>query len=124
MSPLIVGLVCGIDIMICATIVRSVLGQFYQDGSWPRLFILLAVPFQFVVTLFFCNMVISVIMQLFGPVKQVSLHVLVSLASVFPRLHYPPKPLLPPSSRLFLGLLLILMLRLHLLKIVFDPLRP
>ncbi|GAA5929369.1 uncharacterized protein JCM15063_004133 [Sporobolomyces koalae] len=70
LSPLHVGLALGINILVNMNTLRTLLREWYIDGYWPRLLIALAIPFQFAVSQFFCVIVVAVILQLLGPVKQ------------------------------------------------------
>lgn len=91
LSPLHVGLAVGINILVNMNTLRTLMREYMIDGYWPRLLIGLAIPFQFAVSQvssflfptsrilrliclsirqFFCVIVIAVILQLLGPVKQ------------------------------------------------------
>ncbi|BGP57371.1 hypothetical protein JCM8202_005788 [Rhodotorula sphaerocarpa] len=70
LSPLHVGLAVGINAAVQLLTIEVVVREFLEDGYWPRFFILLAIPFQFCVSQFFCVVVIAIILQLLGPVKQ------------------------------------------------------
>ncbi|BGP40392.1 hypothetical protein JCM10449v2_004354 [Rhodotorula kratochvilovae] len=70
LSPLHVGLALGINIFVNLLTLKTLIVEFLTDGYWPRLFIAIAIPFQFCVSQFFCVVVIAVILQLLGPVKQ------------------------------------------------------
>lgn len=72
LSPLHVGLALGINIFVSLNTLRILITEYLTDGYWPRLLIALAIPFQFCVSQFFCVIVIAVILQLLGPVKQMS----------------------------------------------------
>ncbi|GAA5967341.1 hypothetical protein JCM11641_000517 [Rhodosporidiobolus odoratus] len=70
LSPLHVGLALGINIFVNMLTLKTLIVEYLDDGYWPRLLIALAIPFQFCVSQFFCVIVIAVILQLLGPVKQ------------------------------------------------------
>ncbi|POY70489.1 hypothetical protein BMF94_6557 [Rhodotorula taiwanensis] len=70
LSPLHVGLAVGINILVQLLTLETIIREFLEDGYWPRFFIALAIPFQFCVSQFFCVVVIAIILQLLGPVKQ------------------------------------------------------
>ncbi|GAA5958739.1 hypothetical protein JCM8115_000340 [Rhodotorula mucilaginosa] len=70
LSPLHVGLALGINIFVQMLTLETLIREYLEDGYWPRFFIALAVPFQFCVSQLFCVVVIAVILQLLGPVKQ------------------------------------------------------
>lgn len=70
LSPLHVGLALGINIFVNLLTLKTLIVEYLTDGYYPRLFIALAIPFQFCVSQFFCVVVVAVILQLLGPVKQ------------------------------------------------------
>ncbi|GAA5975719.1 hypothetical protein JCM5350_002705 [Sporobolomyces pararoseus] len=70
LSPLHVGLALGINILMNMATLRTLLREYAIDNYWPRLLIALAIPFQFAVSQFFCVIVVAVILQLLGPVRQ------------------------------------------------------
>lgn len=88
-SPLHVGLACGINILVCCntisrlypivqervcspTFLGTLIREFYLDRSWLRLLIIIVIPLQACVSQFFCVIVVAVILQFLGPVAQVS----------------------------------------------------
>ncbi|GAA5869706.1 hypothetical protein JCM3774_003825 [Rhodotorula dairenensis] len=70
LSPLHVGLAVGINIFVQLLTLETLVREYLEDDYWPRFFIALAIPFQFCVSQFFCVVVIAIILQLLGPVKQ------------------------------------------------------
>ncbi|GAA5940458.1 hypothetical protein JCM3775_005096 [Rhodotorula graminis] len=70
LSPLHVGLALGINIFVNLLTLKTLIVEYLTDGYYPRLFIAIAIPFQFCVSQFFCVVVVAIILQLLGPVKQ------------------------------------------------------
>ncbi|GJN90636.1 hypothetical protein Rhopal_003648-T1 [Rhodotorula paludigena] len=72
LSPLHVGLAVGINVFVSLLTLDTLIVEYMTDGSWPRLFIALAIPLQFFVSQFFCVIVVAIVLQLIGPVKQMA----------------------------------------------------
>ncbi|TKY85615.1 hypothetical protein EX895_005777 [Sporisorium graminicola] len=69
-APLYTGLSLGLNIFLSGLLIRRLVIESLLDGRWIRMTITLAVPFIMCIIQFFCESVISVIVQMFLPVSQ------------------------------------------------------
>ncbi|KAN0066294.1 hypothetical protein ACQY0O_000388 [Thecaphora frezii] len=71
-APLTNGLTAGLDIALCLLLVRNLFQESLMDGNWSRMVIGLAAIPMFPVILFFCGNVFTVVLQVIGPVRQLT----------------------------------------------------
>ncbi|SPO34618.1 uncharacterized protein PSFLO_00089 [Pseudozyma flocculosa] len=71
-APLQHGLSVALDIALCFLLLRQLFQESLLDGNWMRMLIGIAVIPMFPVILFFCGNIFTVILQLIGPVRQLS----------------------------------------------------
>ncbi|GAA6031495.1 hypothetical protein JCM8097_006483 [Rhodosporidiobolus ruineniae] len=63
------GLSVSLDILLCGLIARTLLMEALWDKSYTNLAILAVIPFFFCICLFFCENVISIVLQVLAPVN-------------------------------------------------------
>ncbi|CDU25157.1 uncharacterized protein SPSC_04991 [Sporisorium scitamineum] len=71
-APLYTGLSLGLNLFLSGLLIRRLLIESLLDGRWLRMTIALALPFIMCIIQFFCESVISVIVQIFFPVSQLN----------------------------------------------------
>jgi hypothetical protein len=64
------GLACALALVISVLQVRTALIWSLLDGNWARMAVAVVCPLYFIVVMFLCDNIISILFQLFGPVRQ------------------------------------------------------
>lgn len=70
LAPLQHGLAVALDILICFLFTSRLFQHCLDDGNWTRMALTPIMFIMFPVILFFCDNIIGIIMQIFGPVNQ------------------------------------------------------
>ncbi|KAK0542272.1 hypothetical protein OC846_006670, partial [Tilletia horrida] len=71
-GPVMQGLRIALCFTLCGLMVRSLVGEALLDGNYVRFALLVVIPFQFIVTLFFSGIIIHTLCMIIAPINQMS----------------------------------------------------